>query len=62
MSKALSAVNWIYRGFAYLGENIIKCPNKAFYVLIVFLCIFAPLFALIVVLALLCGIYRRHVH
>ena len=59
MSRVMSVLNWIYRAFACLGENIIKCPNKAFYLLIVIFCILAPIVAVIAVIALLCGVYRR---
>jgi len=59
MSRILSILNWIYRAFARIGESVIKCPNKAFYLVIVILCILAPIVAVIAVIALLCGVYRR---
>ena len=59
MSKAESILNLTYRFFAWIGEGVLRCPNKAFYVVIVFLCILVPIFAIITVIALLCGIYRR---
>ncbi len=49
----------VYGFFAWLGEGVLQSPNKAIYALIVFLCILAPIFAIIMVIALLCGIYRR---
>ena len=59
MSKAETLLNIIYKSFAWLGESILRCPNRAFYSVIVILCILAPIFAIIMVLALLCGVYRR---
>ena len=49
----------IYRFFAWIGEGILRCPNKAFYVVLVIMCILAPVFAIILAIGLLCGIYRR---
>ncbi len=62
MSKVLFVLDWIYRVFAYFGESILKCPNKAFYLLIVIFCILAPFFSVIAVITLLCGVYRRYAH
>ncbi|MBA3045861.1 MAG: hypothetical protein FP824_06570 [Euryarchaeota archaeon] len=59
MSKVETIFNIIYRFFAFLGESVLKCPNKAFYLVIVILCILAPMLAIIMVIALLCGVYRR---
>lgn len=49
----------IYLFFAWIGEGILRCPNRAFYAVLVILCILAPIFAIILVIGLLCGIYRR---
>jgi hypothetical protein len=59
MNKVEAIFNMIYRFFAFLGESVLKCPSKAFYLVIVFLCILVPILSVITVIALLCGIYRR---
>ena len=59
MSKVEPLIEAIYRFFAWIGEGVLRCPNKAFYAVIVFLCILVPIFAIIMVIALLCSIYRR---
>ena len=60
MSKVEIFFNWIYIFFAWLGEGILRCPNRPFYLLVVILCILAPVFAIFTTTALLCGVYRRH--
>ena len=59
MSKARTFFYWIYRFFAWFGEGALQCPNKAFYGVVIILCILAPVFAIFMTIALLCGIYRR---
>jgi hypothetical protein len=49
----------VYTFFAWIGEGVLRFPNKFFYVVLAILCILVPLFAIITVIALLCGTYRR---
>ncbi len=49
----------IYRFFAWIGEGILRFPNRFFYAVLVIMCFMAPIFAFILVIGLLCGIYRR---
>ena len=49
----------IYRFFAYVGDGIIRFPNRPFYAILAVLCILAPFFAVFVVIVLLCAVYRR---
>ena len=59
MSKAKRIINLFYRFFSWIGEGVLRCQSRAFYVLIIILCFLAPLFAIIMVITLLCGVYRR---
>jgi hypothetical protein len=54
--------NAIFSFFACVGESILKFPNGVFYTVLVILCVFIPLFALFLLIALLCGNCRRQSH
>ena len=54
--------NAVFSFFATVGESILKFPNGVFYTVLVILCILIPLFALFLLIALLCGNCRRQSH
>lgn len=58
MSKAVTILDAIYSFFAWMGNGILRFPSKFFYVVLVILCVLAPLFSIFVVITLLCAIYR----
>ena len=49
----------VFRFFAYVGEGVMKFPNKVFYAVLVVLCALSQVFAVFIVVALLCGTDRR---
>jgi hypothetical protein len=56
----LSAIcSAVYRFFTWIGEGILRFPNKIFYVVLIILCFLAPVFSILLVIALLCVAYRR---
>jgi len=52
--------NAIFNFFATVGESILKAPNQVFYTVLVIVCVLIPYFSVVLMIALLCGIYRRH--
>ena len=49
----------VFSFFAYIGDSIREYPNKFFYLVLVLLCFIAPLFSFLIIISLLCSIYRR---
>jgi hypothetical protein len=55
----LSICNAVFRFFAYVGDSVLRFPNKLFYAVLVVLCVLSNVFAVFIVITLLCGAYGR---
>jgi hypothetical protein len=51
--------HYLYRSFAWMGDAVMRHPNKVFYAFLLLTAVFFPLFGYFITACLLCSAYRR---